>query len=157
MHYFHRLRFLLVAGCMAASLSSMAINAVVVTADDGEETVFALENLPAVTFSSDALIISSQHKTIEYPLTSKVTFSFQEVAAVEELQFSPATPVFLFDKDSFEARGLRAGSQVKVYDSNGILLARSSADAEGTASINLSSFSGILIINTESKTLKIRK
>ena len=60
--------------------------------------------------------------------------------------------------DPTSISGLKSGSEVAVYSLDGKVLMRSHADSDGNASLNLqSATSGIYIIKTPTRTIKITK
>lgn len=144
----------LAVGCMPMLAS--AINAVVVTDADGEETVFALADKPKVTFSAEALVITAGDGRVEYPIDkgAKFTFEQRDLSSISDVESGSA--VFVIG-DVVEARGLKAGSAVAAYSADGRLIASAAADSEGNASLDLSHAHGAIIISTTSKTIKIIK
>jgi hypothetical protein len=76
-----------------------------------------------------------------------------DIRSSESVESQPA-----FDIRNSRISGLKSGSEVAVYSLDGKVLMRSHADSDGNASLNLqSATSGIYIIKTPTRTIKITK
>lgn len=148
------LTFLLLLACYQAS----AANYVKVSDKDGKPTLFALSDRPEVTFSTSELIITTAKETVNYPLTSLLTFELidNDPTSINNINANQENILFSFG-DIIKGSGLAPGSRVSVFTINGQTISNTTVDNNGQASLDLNGQTGIFIIKTESKTFKFTK
>lgn len=124
---------------------------------NGEAVFFEIAQKPVVSFSSSQVIITAGTQKVEYPLTDyrKLEFTDQHATAISKIT-EGQNPVFSIG-ETFRASNLTPHSRVAVYSGNGMLLASASVDGNGQVSMDLSSYKGLLIIKTSTKSFKIIK
>ena len=138
-----------------ANLVAFAADYVKVSDSDGKATFFALSEKPVVTFNSTSLVLTTTSQVVEYPLVSYRSFEFvNESAGVESTNVETAK--FSFG-NTLKGEGLPPGSKLAVFSIDGKLLASTVVANNGTAEIEISSFAGVLIVKSSSKTFKFIK
>lgn len=129
----------------------------VLTAQDGTVSKFALTDMPVITFSEGQLVVTCGTETLTTSMEGLKT-SFEEVTTgirQAELDNKAVRPVIAFGEAAFE--GLKAGDAVTVYSLDGKTLGSTKADGEGRACINLNGMGhGVLILRTPTHSFKIK-
>lgn len=148
--------FTLLAAVACSVTAWAGIDTVVVTAG-GESTNIALNEKPVVTVTADALVITTSDATYTYETDQEVVFSFADSAGIESIVADKATPTFYFDNNTLRVYNLEANAPIALYGINGMVYFQGRADREGNAEIDLSSYRGVIIVNTPNKTIKINK
>lgn len=115
---------------------------------------FVLADTPVVSYTSDGLSIVAGDVNVVYPADFSYTFTLSDAAGIESVKSDELIDLSQ-DSGLVTVSGLLAGAYVSAYDVNGRLLASADVDSCGNASINLSSYSGVAIISTPSKTFKL--
>lgn len=111
------------AGEMYAEQTDLRIN-------DGNKTVIlSFGKQPTVTFTDTTMVITAEDDTIEYPLTSTVTFDFIGGSGVEAV--AEPDVHFTFTPYAITAEGLQPGETVSIYTYEGRLVSMTKADATG--------------------------
>ena len=130
--------------------------------NDGTTHKFALSESPVITYSGGNIIITcgSQVVTTSMQGVSSCTFATETIdTGIDDIRSSESVesqPAFYIRNSRIS--GLKSGSEVAVYSLDGKVLMRSHADSDGNASLNLqSATSGIYIIKTPTRTIKITK
>lgn len=140
---------------LLTALPTMADEALVVTDAEGNETVFVLADKPLVSFSQEAIIVVAGEKRVEYPLSDYRKFSIAGVASSIGSEQLAASPTFRFD-GGIVAEGLVPGTQVMVYNINGMMAGSGTADADGRASVSING-SGTFVVKAGNKSFKFIK
>ena len=139
-------------------LAESTATALTVHIKDGSEVTFLLSEQPAVTFSDGYLLITSSDAEMSYPLSDVVKFTFKdadETTGIDNTSVGEAS--FAFDGGSVVVSGLKAGSNARVFATDGTTL--HSEEVSGDSwSYSLSSLpSGVYIVSINGKTFKIAK
>ena len=97
------------------AVSASAADYVKVTDKEGKATTFALTDKPMVTFTSDHLVLTAGSKTVEYPLTDFLSFTFtDQPTGINTVGAEQSNAVFSFTNFSVRGEGLKAGTRVSV-------------------------------------------
>lgn len=143
----------------AFSLTMQAANFLTVTDSKGGKVSFALTAKPVITFTAENLVLTAGDQTVEYPLTDYRSFTLTDTdntTGIENTVAPTGNPVFSFG-DNLHAEGLPAGSRVAVYTVSGQLVGNAVASSNGSADVNLSNASGVLVVKTATKSFKFIK
>lgn len=119
--------------CITAGKLSAAPRELRITDGDNSITL-AFDSEPTVTFSQTALVVTAGESTLEYPLTSKVTFDFVDASSVKSVTSSDVH--FSFSSSSINVEGLAAGETVAVYTYGGMMVTKAVADNSGSCTID---------------------
>lgn len=150
-------RLAMAALAFTATLTAGAEAYVKVTGADGKAVTFRVEDHPKVSFTAEALVITTDAATVDYPLSDYRRFEFSdEATAVASVESSVKEPTFTIG-NSLTAEGLEPGSQVIVYSAGGQLIGSAKADLSGNASVSLQGLNGVGIVKTQAKTFKFIK
>ena len=126
----------------------------VVNAKDGTKTTFALVNEPKVYFNNGMLSVISKSATFSLNLADILSYTFSEELtrideAVENKNVNIENGYVFFS-------GLKAGSNVSIYASDGRLLNVFSSNSNGSAIVDLSVVpKGIIILKSNKTNIKI--
>lgn len=148
------------AACAAFAIfwaaSAGATPVLVISGDNGSETLIAFSEKPKVSYSGTKLTVATTTESVEFDAgeTVKCTIADRDLSAAATLR--PDTEVYAIS-DVVEASGLAACSKLQAYDANGRLIAASCADQAGNASLDLSSAKGVIIIKSSTKSFKIKR
>ncbi|MBP3775151.1 MAG: Ig-like domain-containing protein [Bacteroidaceae bacterium] len=131
---------------------------------NGEKLVYSTNDKPRVQMGAQTVTVSSSRGALEYAGEQVLKFTMQDADlpipdGIRPVQAAgPAVPHMDYGGDRVDLSGCRAGGPVAVYDLQGHLLMRRTADAEGRLSLSLSELNrGIYLIKTENNTYKIHK
>lgn len=138
-----------------ASLPALAeMNGVRITSTEGKSVTLSFESQPNVVFDNENVTVSSAEATVEFPVTSDITFDFVEVSAISETEVNESS--ISIEGTTILLGGLRADSDVMVYDLSGKLLICSRCNHEGNCTLDASGITGLpVIVKTSEKTFKI--
>lgn len=139
-----------------ATLTAGAEAYVKVTGADGKAVTFRVEDHPKVSFTEEALVITTDEATVDYPLSDYRRFEFSDEATAVSSVESVRNPTFAIGS-SLTADGLEPGSLVSVYSAGGQLIGSAKADLSGHASVSLQGLDGVGIVKTTAKTFKFIK
>lgn len=148
----------LLAAVLMAPTIAHAANYVTVSGADGSKTSFRLDMRPEVTFTATSLVMTAGDDIVEYPITDYRSFTLtddNESTAVEKVSDGAPKTIFAFD-GTLHGEGLKAGSRVSIYTTNGQTVASATASAAGTVDIPLNG-RGVYIVRTPEKSFKIIK
>lgn len=135
--------------CITASKLSAAPRELRIT-DGNNSMTLAFDSEPTVTFSQTALVVTAGESTLEYPLTSTVTFDFVDASGVESVTVPDVR--FSFSSSAISVEGLAAGETVAVYTYGGQMVTRAVADNSGCCTIDAGLLPGQPLIVKTSKT-----
>lgn len=135
--------------CITAGKLSAAPRELRITDGDNSITL-AFDSEPTVTFSQTALVVTAGESTLEYPLTSTVTFDFVDASSVKSVTSSDVH--FSFSSSSINVEGLAAGETVAVYTYGGMMVAKAVADNSGSCTIDADTLPRQPLIVKTSKT-----
>lgn len=141
---------------VAAAPTVSAADYLKVTEQDGKETTFALATKPVVTFTADALVLTTSETTVEYPATATTTFTFSDVpTAIKQLATQDARQaLFALHDGMLSAEGLVPGSRLAIYDANGRQQAMAKVSDNGTAAVSVAA-KGLYIVKSSNRTFKL--
>lgn len=136
----------------------MASNVLVIHLTNGmTERFVLLEEQPTINFSGNKIIVSTSTTDYEYAMAAVNYFNYesQGTTAIEET----VTPGGMnFMGDHIDLSGLPAGSDVCIYGVGGQLYLKTVADADGNATIDLTSLlRGVYIVKANNISTKITK
>ena len=129
----------------------------------GQILGYAFAEHPVVTFSDEAVTVTTSTTTVYYRRENFVKFTLND-AAVDDITVGITTPPAVEpaaeapapDRLSFDA--LQAGEHVSVYDSAGRLVTQATADGVGHLRLSMQQLRrGTYIIKSERITFKIQK
>lgn len=135
--------------CITAGKLSAAPRELRIT-DGSNSITLAFDSEPTVTFSETALVVTAGESTLEYPLTSTVTFDFVDASGVKSVTAPDVR--FSFSSSAISVEGLAAGEAVAVYTYGGQMVARAVADNGGSCTIDAGTLPRQSLIVKTSKT-----
>lgn len=135
--------------------SFAALTGVKVTS--GKESVtFSFESRPTVNFGSESIIVTSEQNSVEFPVSSNVSFEFVEGGTGGVDEISGKEPKISFSYSGIELQSFRPAGEVTIYDTAGMMLLKTSTDNEGNCFISSERLpKGYIIINVSNKSYKI--
>lgn len=154
-----RLSFILLAAMLFLPSLLMAENTqyLVLTRNNTEVAKFSLKDTPVITFSNGNLVVTSNGEELLSTSMDGLKNSFESVSTgIQDINSDePAKPRFYFGEAVFE--GLKAGDQITVYTIDGKAVSRTTANANGSAAIDISSLGkGIFILRTPTQSIIIK-
>lgn len=135
--------------CITAGKLSAAPRELRIT-DGSNSITLAFDSEPTVTFSETELVVTAGESTLEYPLTSTVTFDFVDASGVKSVTAPDVR--FSFCSSAISVEGLAAGEAVAVYTYGGQMVARAVADNGGSCTIDAGTLPRQPLIVKTSKT-----
>lgn len=152
---------LLLVALMFASSSSVNAQdvrhvrkALCFTLKDGSQIKFLFSSLPVFTFSGDKCKVESEDINAEYAMTDILGAELLALSGVKD----NVTEVIVDMSDPGKAvlSGLEPGSDVAVYDLNGVMICSAKADAEGYVNMSFDSLAPkkIYILSTSKTSFK---
>lgn len=160
MKLFKLLAFLAILTIPSIASAEGIVPALVIELKDGSVHRYEATEKPIVTFSENAVVISTGIASSEYSNDEFARFYFQEATssieeiAVEEPQ--PTITIRYIDEQMLQVSA-ECDGQIRVFGINGALVLTETL-CNGTAIIDMSSISaGIYIININNQSIKFRK
>lgn len=144
---------LLLACCLMAG----AQNAISIHQKDGKVANFAFSEKPVVTYADNQLVITTTKTSVQYPLylLQKIDFELTDATAIEQVK---PDAKFRFTDGTLYITGGDPGSQVVIYNMQGMTAGQYRTDDAGNAVISLQSLSkGLYIVKTNHFTFKFTK
>ena len=151
------LTILLLLPCMSV-LADEPTTHLVVWAKDGTSVVYALNDLPQITFSDTDLVIKANGVEVNYALDKMARFTYEakNSSAIRNLQTDEVC--FKLDGESLLFPSLKANSTVSLYTLGGTQVFKKIIQEPGEYSFPLSSLNtGIYMVNVNGLTYKIVK
>lgn len=142
---------------LACSLMAGAQNAISIHQKDGKVANFAFSEKPIVTYADNQLVITTTKTSVQYPLylLQKIDFELTDATAVEQVK---PDAKFRFTDGTLYITGGDPGSQVVIYNMQGMTEGQYRIDDAGNAVISLQSLSkGLYIVKTNHFTFKFTK
>lgn len=142
---------------LACSLMAGAQNAISIHQKDGKVANFAFSEKPVVTYADNQLVITTTKTSVQYPLylLQKIDFELTDATAVEQVK---PDAKFRFTDGTLYITGGDPGSQVVIYNMQGMTEGQYRIDDAGNAVISLQSLSkGLYIVKTNHFTFKFTK
>ncbi len=126
------------------------VNAVVVHQTNGSQAMFFLADEPFITYSNNNLIITAASKEVSVPVTDISNVTLEEYSVPTKIDGVAITA------DGILFRQLPAGSEIRVFTTDGKTVCTRKADGNGNVSIDLTSMPrGVLIISAPGSTIKL--
>ncbi len=136
----------------ASSSYSLLVNTV-----DGATVEYAFEYLPVATFEGDVMIISDDRsaESVRYAMENIINMTFKsastEVESVAETNLIKISTA----NDILTVAGVANGSQLKIYDVAGKLVAAAIADEAGSVSVNIANLGkGVYVVTMPEHSFK---
>lgn len=142
---------------LACSLMAGAQNAISIHQKDGKVANFAFSEKPVVTYADNQLVITTTKTSVQYPLylLQKIDFELTDATSVEQVK---PDAKFRFTDGTLYITGGDPGSQVVIYNMQGMTAGQYRIDDAGNAVISLQSLSkGLYIVKTNHFTFKFTK
>lgn len=142
---------------LACSLMAGAQNAISIHQKDGKVANFAFSEKPVVTYADNQLVITTTKTSVQYPLylLQKIDFELTDATAIEQVK---PDAKFRFTDGTLYITGGDPGSQVVIYNMQGMTAGQYRIDDAGNAVISLQSLSkGLYIVKTNHFTFKFTK
>ena len=125
---------------------------------DKSTVLFALAEKPVTTFSDNKLVIKTSSATIEYPLADIQRYTYEGVETGIESIESDNSMLVKQEKDKLSLANLKAGAEVRLYNSSGSLLQIVKSNGTEPVVISLSSRpQGVYIVKSGKETIKLMK
>lgn len=138
-------------------LMAGAVQYLVLTRNNTEVAKFSLNDTPVITFSGDDLVVTCNGEEKLKTSMEGLKNSFESVeTGIQDIESEePAKPRFIFGEAILE--GLKSGDPITVYTLDGKVVSHTTANANGSATINISNLGkGIFILRTPSQSIKIK-
>lgn len=130
----------------------------VVWKKDLSKVYYQLSEKPVTTFSNNMLVIKTNSATIEYPLADIQRYTYEGVETGIESIESDNSMLVKQEKDKLSLRNLKAGEEVRLYNSSGRLLQVVKSNGTEPVIISLSSRpQGVYIVKSGKETIKLMK
>lgn len=140
----------------AASANAQAQQALVVEMRNGEKASFAFADSPTLRFVGDSLVVNTHMYEIKYAAdkVQRYTFGTSETEGISQ----PAIDGKVVNGDNLTLNLGEAGATAIVYAADGMAVASSTANEQGTATISLSDLpAGVYIVKSGETSTKILK
>lgn len=119
---------------------------------------YLLADKPVITFTDGTVNVKSEKAQVEYAITDIARYYFVESGtdAIESLE-NDAAPAFSFRYINRDNISISGADKAEVYNTGGQKLSESKAE-NGVMTVSLSSLpSGVYVIKTNNKSIKIKK
>ncbi len=104
-----------------------------------------------MTYSDNELVVSTQNVRVQYALESIDKLCFEDNAIVPGVRFS-------VEADAVTVMGEKPGSEIYIYDLNGVCVCKGKVGENGNSEISIRELSdGIYAVRTSSLSFKITK
>ncbi len=125
---------------------------------DKSTVLFALAEKPVTTFSNNMLVIKTSTATVEYPLAEVQRYTYEGVETGIESIDSDNGVLVKQEKNKLSLANLKAGAEVRLYNSSGSLLQIVKSNGTEPVVISLSSRpQGVYIVKSGNETIKLMK
>lgn len=148
--------FILIPFLLIVSIASADDQCLMIWMTDGSAKAIALSNEPVTTFSDGNMVVKTSKSTITFPLSiiDKYTYEYMpdDVAApkTEKINFSS-------DGNAITFKGLKEGTEIKVYSTSGVLVKLQTA-MHSPATITLNDLpNGVYAVKVDGITYSIMK
>lgn len=130
----------------------------VVLMKNGNTSTFELATKPKVTFDATNLMIHTVNEDVSIPLTDIVRYWFEINEATGITEKDADKSAIDYKDGALVLNGLKAGTEVHVYDADGREVQAMTARHDGTSRLSLSQLpTGVYIVKLNSTTYKITK
>ena len=128
----------------------------VVWQKSGEKVYYELADLPETTFEDGLLIISTLHTSVQYQLENIVRYTYEGVRTGFDLMPNEHAVSISREGDGVVYRGLKDGTTVGVYGSNGMLIQCLTAHEGQPLVVSVGQRpAGVYIVKCGSETIKL--
>ena len=143
---------------LLGAATTMASNVLVIQLTNGLSERFVLLNeQPTISFSGDKIVVNTSTSEHEYAMAA-VNYFYYESAGTTDIEETVTPGGMNFMGDHIALSGLPAGSDVCIYGVGGQLYLKTVADADGNATIDLTSLlRGVYIVKANNISTKIAK
>ena len=125
---------------------------------DKSTVLFALAEKPVTTFSNNMLVIKTSTATVEYPLAEVQRYTYEGVETGIESIDSDNGVLVKQEKNKLSLANLKAGAEVRLYNSSGSLLQIVKSNGTEPVVISLSSRpQGVYIVKSGNEAIKLMK
>ena len=125
---------------------------------DKSTVLFALAEKPVTTFSNNMLVIKTSTATVEYPLAEVQRYTYEGVETGIESIDSDYGVLVKQEKNKLSLANLKAGAEVRLYNSSGSLLQIVKSNGTEPVVISLSSRpQGVYIVKSGNEIIKLMK
>ena len=124
---------------------------------DGSKVSYNLDEQPKTTFTTEYLVITTTTKTINYPLSQILRFTYEGGSlSVHDVEVKGINVTQ--QEDDIIVDGLPVGKSATVFSVDGKQLLSKRSDCSNRLTLSLSKLpSGVYIVKAESVTYKITK
>lgn len=154
----------MVLPCQAQEVEGSSLYLLVIDKQEADTTYFKLSDYPVVTFSEDTYTVNvCSTASVSFPMST----TWYKVALLDNASVTPITDGIerplterpLLGDGKAIYRGLRPGSPVRIFTSDGLLSGTVHADATGTAIVDYSQLPSrhVYILRSERSSIKIIK
>lgn len=122
---------------------------------DGTKASFAFSSAPKITMTSTSIIVSAadqESASYEFSKVQRYYFEDDVQTAIKRVDADGAVsnPLFSYASGAVSVSGMKAGERIRVVSVSGAAVASAAADAQGSASVDLSSASaGVYVVSTD--------
>ncbi|MBP5455786.1 MAG: hypothetical protein J6Y37_04755 [Paludibacteraceae bacterium] len=147
--------FSVLALCCGVLCANAAVQYMTVEQKSGEKFSFLLKDKPVVTYKDGALVVNGS-ATTSYAIEGLRNYHFTEGNETEvKEEVANVLRVVNRDDNSLSLENAPAGVKVTLVSVNGIVVATSKVDLDGTATILLPSEKGVYVLTIGNQSFKI--
>lgn len=147
--------FSVLALCCGVLCANAAVQYMTVEQKSGEKFSFLLKDKPVVTYKDGALVVNGS-ATTSYAIDGLRNYHFTEGNETEvKEEVANVLRVVNRDDNSLSLENAPAGVKVTLVSVNGIVVATSKVDLDGTATILLPSEKGVYVLTIGNQSFKI--
>lgn len=143
-------------GLLCSVLSASAtVQYMTVEQQSGEMYSFLLKDNPEITYENGNLVVNGSAST-SYAISGVKNYHFTEsdLTKVENLSVETLRIVSL-DDATIEVQNASANAKVVLINANGAMQSINTANADGTATVNLPNQKGVYVLSVGNKSFKI--
>lgn len=147
--------FSVLALCCGVLCANAAVQYMTVEQKSGEKFSFLLKDKPVVTYKDGALVVNGS-ATTSYAIEGLRNYHFTEGNETEvKEEVANVLRVVNRDDNTLSLENASAGVKVTLVSVNGIVVATSKVDLDGTATILLPSEKGVYVLTIGNQSFKI--
>lgn len=120
---------------------------------NGNPVRFALSDHPVITFQNNQLIVTTPEETVTVPVAEISIGGFaDDLTGIYQLEAAPKG----VRGGQVHFNGLRAGSMVSVYTTEGKMVMQQAAKNDGTVTVDLKPLAkGLYVVKSPTQTIKV--
>lgn len=144
----------LAAATLFTSSQLWAAESLVVSDASGQATTFLLSSHPDVYFHDQYIELRTDDQKVFYPIDQYRSFAYgKNETSIDEVETKGE--VFSFN-GGLQARGLKSGEDIFVYDMNGRIVVQGKADGDGRAELFFDTGRiNVFLVKTTSNSFKV--